>query len=169
MSIGSVVPRRVLHLALALFARLPGPVRRVLVRAGTPGHTVGAVCALEHGGRLLMLRQLHRPGWSLPGGLLGRGETAAVALRRELVEEIGLEVEVGLPIATQVVPGVRRVDVLYRIRLQERPAVRLGGEAVSHEWLLPEEVTELDVPTKQILAMLEQATRAGAHDGHLVQ
>ncbi|WP_162248063.1 NUDIX domain-containing protein, partial [Angustibacter sp. Root456] len=89
-------------LALRVFRRLPAPVRRALVRAGTPGFTVGAVCLLERDGRLLMLRQPHRNGWSLPGGLLDRGESAADAVVREVREELGLTIEVGRPVTVVV-------------------------------------------------------------------
>lgn len=170
MALGDRSPlRRLLHLALAVFARLPAPVRRTLVRAGTPGHTVGAVCAIEHDGRLLMLRQPHRPGWSLPGGLLSRGETPAETVRRELMEEIGVEVAVGQPVATLVVPSVRRVDVVYRVPVHEPPSVRLGGEAVGYDWLRADEITDRDAPTAQILAALADAVRPGAHEGRVVR
>lgn len=162
------VPRRLFHLALAVFGRLPGPVRRALVRAGTPGYTVGAVCALEHDGRLLMLRQPHRRGWSLPGGLLNRGESADAAVRRELMEEIGVRVEVGLPLASTVVPGPRRIDMLYRVRVERPPQVRLGGEAVSCDWLRPQDIVDRDGPTADILALLAQASHRDAYDGRVL-
>src|SRR5881409_2751187 len=97
-----VLRRPIYHFALRLFRRLPAPVRRLAVRVGTPSFTVGAVCLLQREGRLLMLRQPHREGWSLPGGLLDRRESAADAVRRELREEVGLDIEVGRPITVVV-------------------------------------------------------------------
>ena len=47
--------------------------------------------------RLLMIRRAKDPGaglWSLPGGRVEHGEYLADALRREVAEETGLEVEV---------------------------------------------------------------------------
>jgi ADP-ribose pyrophosphatase YjhB (NUDIX family) len=89
--------------ALRVFRRLPAPLRRTAVRLGTPGFTVGAVCLLERDGSLLMLRQPHRKGWSLPGGLLSRGENAAEAVAREVHEETGLRIQVGRPVTVVVV------------------------------------------------------------------
>ncbi|SDQ12957.1 NUDIX hydrolase [Quadrisphaera sp. DSM 44207] len=165
----AVLRRRLYTAALVAFRRLPAPVRRGLVRAGTPGFTVGAVCAIEHEGRLLFLRQPHRPGWSLPGGLLDRGEDPATGVQRELLEETGLRVRVGLPLATQVNPRVRRVDVIYRLRVDSRPAVAAGGEAQEAAWLRPEEAREgSDAPTLEILDLLERAQRPGSHDGRVL-
>ncbi len=76
---------------------------------------VGAI-AIEDG-RILLIKRGHAPSvglWSLPGGRVEAGETDAEAVRREMAEETGLDVEVG-PLAGEVVrPGVG--DTVYRIR-----------------------------------------------------
>jgi ADP-ribose pyrophosphatase YjhB (NUDIX family) len=166
----STLRRRGYTAALLAFRRLPAPVRRGLVRAGTPGYTVGAVCALEHGERVLFLRQPHREGWSLPGGLLDRGETAQEAVVRELWEETGLRVEVGLPLTTQVNPQVRRVDVIFRIAVDSPPHVEPGGEAKEAQWLHPEEVLDgADGPTREILGLLRAIRGPDAYSGRVVE
>lgn len=165
----STLRRRGHTAALLAFRWLPAPVRRRLVAAVTPGFTVGAVCALQHGDTLLFLRQPHREGWSLPGGLLDRGESPADGVVREVREETGLRIEVGLPLTTQVNAAVRRVDVIYRVRVDERPHVEPGGEARDARWLRPGEVLEdADGPTREILALLERVAAPGAYDGRVV-
>ena len=165
----SALRRRLYTAALGAFRRLPAPARRTLVRAGTPGFTVGAVCVLDHEGAVLFLRQPHRTGWSLPGGLLDRGEDPTAAVEREVREETGLWVRVGVPVATQVNAQVRRVDVIFRITVAERPEVVPGGEAQAAAWLRPEEVgDDADAPTHEILALLARAVRPGGHDGAVV-
>jgi 8-oxo-dGTP pyrophosphatase MutT (NUDIX family) len=52
--------------------------------------TRGALVAIHDGTRLLVLRTSYRPGWTLPGGAVGRGETFSAAALRELVEETGI-------------------------------------------------------------------------------
>jgi ADP-ribose pyrophosphatase YjhB (NUDIX family) len=163
------VRHRTYSAALTVFRWLPAPVRRTLVRLGTPSFTVGAVCAIDHHGALLVLRQPHRHGWSLPGGLLERREPAAVAVVREVFEETHLRIEVGLPLTVKVNARVRRVDVIYRITVDSRPPARAGGEATEVQWLRPEEIVPTaDGPTREILELLAHVTVQGAADGRVV-
>lgn len=49
-------------------------------------------------GRVLLVKRGRDPGkglWAVPGGKVRRGEPIAEAARREVLEETGLEVEVG--------------------------------------------------------------------------
>jgi 8-oxo-dGTP diphosphatase len=155
------------RLALTLFRRSPVPLRRAAVRLGTPNYTVGAVCALVHDGAVLMLRQRHRDDWALPGGLLDRGETPDEAVRRELREETGLSMDVGLPVTALVDPDVRRVDVIYRIDLPERVKVRPRGEAFHAEWLRPDQLDEGSAATLAVLDLLFRTAVPGATDSRL--
>jgi ADP-ribose pyrophosphatase YjhB (NUDIX family) len=57
--------------------------------------TAGALC-IDGEGRLLLARRGARPfagRWDIPGGFLDEGEHPLDGLRRELLEETGLEVE----------------------------------------------------------------------------
>jgi ADP-ribose pyrophosphatase YjhB (NUDIX family) len=59
--------------------------------------TACALC-VDDQGRLLLVRRAHEPHrgtWDLPGGFLEEGEHPLDALRRELQEETGLDVEPG--------------------------------------------------------------------------
>ncbi|HEX5534502.1 MAG TPA: NUDIX domain-containing protein [Actinomycetales bacterium] len=156
MSLLRTVRRKAYTAALLTFRKLPRPLRRSLVRAGTPSYTVGAVCVVEHDGHMLMLRQPHRHGWSLPGGLLGWGESPAAGVTREVCEETSLEIEVGEPVATQIHPGARRVDVIYRVVLDRRPEVRVGGEAKAFRWMRRDDVPEMDDATQEIMDVLDR-------------
>ena len=175
-AMATTLRERAHHAALGAFRRLPAPARRALVRAGTPGFTVGAVLVLEHRGTILVLSQPHRVGWSLPGGLLDAGEAPHRGVEREVFEETGLRVRAGLPVTVQVAPGPRRVDVVYRIEVAQRPRVSPGGEAVQARWLTPEEVVAgvdggagADGSTREILALLARARGEGAQDGEVLE
>lgn len=45
--------------------------------------------------RVLLHRSIHDDFWALPGGRLEVGETTSEALRREMSEEVGVDIEVG--------------------------------------------------------------------------
>jgi 8-oxo-dGTP pyrophosphatase MutT (NUDIX family) len=117
---------------------LPAPVRRWLVRRGTPAYTLGAVAVVEHDGRLLLVRLSYRRDWGLPGGLLDRREQPADAVRREAREEVGIDVEpLGAP--TVVVDArLRRADVVFRCRLPRgtdpSSAAPQSGELLEVGW-----------------------------------
>lgn len=92
-------------------------LRRSVVRTLTPSFTVGSNCVIERDdGAILLVRQVYRRRWGLPGGLLERGESPDVAVLREVDEEVGLAVEVVGEPAVVVDPVARRVDVVFRAR-----------------------------------------------------
>ncbi|WKU07626.1 NUDIX hydrolase [Micromonospora sp. HUAS LYJ1] len=81
--------------AYKVFYRLPVSVRRRLVRLAGPKYVVGAVALVRDSGaagagRLLLLRQPPGHSWTLPAGLLRRGEAPVVGAARELYEESGV-------------------------------------------------------------------------------
>jgi 8-oxo-dGTP diphosphatase len=88
-----------------------------------PVECAGAVVR-DAGGRLLLVRRGRPPAegrWSVPGGRIEPGETAAEAAAREVREETGLEVEVGPVLITALIG-----DGTYRV--QDFAANVVGGE-----------------------------------------
>jgi 8-oxo-dGTP diphosphatase len=53
--------------------------------------THGAGVALWHEGKVLLIHTSYRPCYSLPGGFVRRGEPSEQAARRELREEVGVD------------------------------------------------------------------------------
>jgi ADP-ribose pyrophosphatase YjhB (NUDIX family) len=154
--------------ALTTYGRLPRRLRLAVLHALAPSHTVGALCLVEHEGRLLMLRQHHRQGWTLPGGLVDRGEDAEQAVVRELGEETGLTVEVGLPFGVVVDPKSRRVDVLFHVPVERRPALTVSSEATEARWLTRAEAGTVDEPTAQAFAMFDRTRGRDVYVGRIV-
>lgn len=159
------VPERLHQVALALYRRLPVVARRQVVRAISPGFTVGAVCIIERSdGAILLVRLSYRDQWGLPGGLLKRGEAAEDATRREVLEEVGLEIElVGEP-AVVVASEPRRVDVIFRGRPtagQDPAAARpQSPEILDARWFPPDQLPRLQHETSGALVALARSSRA---------
>jgi len=113
--------RRTQTVLLAGYKRLPQAARTFLIRRATPSFHVGAICVVERpDGHMLLVCQSYRPdGWGFPGGLMRRGEEPADAVRRELREELGIDVELkGLPVVV-IDSAKRRVDVVFNARLAQ--------------------------------------------------
>lgn len=92
--------------------------RRWVLRVVAPSYTVGAACVIERDdGSVLLVRLVYRNGWGLPGGLVKRHEDIAECARREVREEIGMDVELTSEPAVVVDSRPQRVDVVFRARL----------------------------------------------------
>ncbi len=157
---------RRLHLfALRVFRHLPVRARRRVVRTLAPSFTVGAICVIERSdGAVLLVHQSYRNSWGIPGGLLKRGESAEDAARREVLEEVGLRIElVGEP-AVVVEPTPHRVDVVYRARPADGEDPELAEprspEIVDAAWFSPDAFPDLQAETSAALIALARSARS---------
>ncbi len=114
---------------------------------------IPCVGALVHDdeGRLLVVRRLHEPGsgqWSVPGGRVERGESDEQAVHREVLEETGLHVVVGLRVGTVQRPGPG--GVIYDIRdyacaLAVTTSPLPGSDVSAVRWVTRAELQALDL------------------------
>ncbi|MEU5682623.1 NUDIX domain-containing protein [Streptomyces venezuelae] len=156
--------------------------------AGLPRVLVGAAALFRDAeGRVLLVEPNYREGWALPGGTVesDTGETPRQGARRETLEEIGLDVELGRLLAVDWVPpgpsrprpplvaylydgGVLGAERLESITLQEEELLSWRLVAPQHlAAYLPEELGHRVAAALDVLAHghgpaeLENGHRAG--------
>jgi 8-oxo-dGTP diphosphatase len=106
--------------------RLPARMRRWSMRATNTRFTVTAGAVIfNNDGQVLLLKHLFRAGsgWGLPGGFLKKGEQPLDALRRELREEVGIEIEQAEFFRARSFKRPQQIEILFvcRTRGHARP------------------------------------------------
>ncbi|MFZ1463835.1 MAG: NUDIX domain-containing protein [Anaerolineae bacterium] len=130
------------------------------------GVGVGAVILNEDGRLFLALRgpaaKNERGLWEFPGGSVEFGERLADALRREMTEEYGVEIEVGdlLDVVDHLLPaeGQHWVSPTFICRLVSgEPTIREPGKCAAIGWFALDELpANLTVVTQANLAHYRQ-------------
>ena len=136
-------------------------------RAARPKVPVVAAALFDDGGRVLIAQ---RPAgkalagrWEFPGGKVAAGESERDALRRELREELGIEVTAARPFM-RLSHAYEDRDVELSLWIVERFAGKPRSlDAQALKWVLPaqlpgEDILEADRPF--IAALLERAQRS---------
>jgi 8-oxo-dGTP diphosphatase len=107
------------NLISRVWRKLPVRMRRWTMRLTNTRFTVTAGAVIFNDkGEVLLLKHRFRAGsgWGLPGGFMEKGEQPIDALRRELREEIGLEVDDVKVFAARSFKKPKQVEVLFRAR-----------------------------------------------------
>lgn len=134
----------------------------------TPLHSVSVAGAvLREDGRLLAIRRADNGTWELPGGVLELTESPEAGVRREVLEETGIEVEV------QELTGVYKNTSRGIVALVFRCKATGGTERTSEEstavaWLTPDEVSAQmsEVFAIRLLdALDDEGPHVRSHDG----
>jgi 8-oxo-dGTP diphosphatase len=155
------MPRRLRGYAYQTFYRLPGRVRRRMVRIVVQKYLVGAVAVIRDSeapdpGRLLMLRQPPGRGWGLPAGLLKRREPPANGAARELFEESGVRIDPDELTPAQpnaIVHALGWVDMVFfgAVPASTTALTVDGGEVLEARWFPLDDLPPLTPNTEVLL------------------
>jgi 8-oxo-dGTP pyrophosphatase MutT (NUDIX family) len=150
---------RVRKLVYRTFYRLPGRWRRRIVRTFQPTYTIGAVVVVRdpQRSRILLLRQPPGAGWSLPAGLMDRGETPAQCAARELGEETGIKLSPDLmrPATPNAIvhTGGQWVDMVFEAEIEPGGELTVdAAEVLEAAWHRLDSLPPLTVSTSRLLA-----------------
>ncbi len=121
-------------------------------------------CIIDAQQRVLLTRRSIPPfsgQWVMPGGKIDHGEPIHTALKREVQEEVGLEVTVEslIDVYEHVAVGERRdhyIILYYRAAPQSFELSINPDELSEAVWFAPEQLPKIDVPPgcRHILALL---------------
>ncbi len=132
-----------------------------------PSRPLAGVGAVVWDGSCVLLERRGQPpaqgSWAIPGGLVEIGETAEDAVRREVQEECGIEIEVG-PVLGLFQPIHRDndgriryhfliVDFLAYYRAGE---LRIGDDAADARWVAPADLPQYEL-SEAARAMIARA------------
>jgi 8-oxo-dGTP diphosphatase len=133
----------------------------------TPKHSVSVSgIVIRDDGRVLVIKRDDNGHWEAPGGVLELDESFEDGVRREVLEETGLEVVVErlTGVYKNLAHGI--VALVYRCRPTAGDP-HATEEASEIRWMTKEEVQSAMVPAfgVRVLDAFEEASQSRAHDG----
>ncbi len=129
-----------------------------------PSHPfIGVGALIVKDGRYLLIKRGKEPGkgkWSIPGGKVELGETLAEAIKREVLEECGIQIEIEkiFNIMDRILKD-KDGKIKYHFVLIDYKAQYISGKARAYsdaddmKWVTAAEMSELDMnpETREII------------------
>jgi 8-oxo-dGTP diphosphatase len=146
----------------AIWRRVPKRLKRLTMRISQSHFavTAGAIITNDDG-RVLLLKHRFRPspGWGVPGGFIEAGEQPEEALRRELREEVELEVKDVNLFTTRTFNEPTQIEIIFTARAVE-DTERLSFEIQKAAWFSLDELPA-ELPSDQA-QLIKRALADGA-------
>ncbi|MGW8777124.1 NUDIX domain-containing protein [Streptomyces sp. NPDC055796] len=111
-----------------------------------------AAIVRDEQGRVLIVNPVYKERWNLPGGHIEEGELPAAAARREVREEIGLDVEIGDLLVTAWVTRAEGSHVFYvfdgpELSPEQQQAITLQESEIGEiRFCMPEDISPSMIP-----------------------
>lgn len=134
-----------------IWRRTPRFLRVWGVRLSNTRFTASAAgIIMNSSGRVLLLKHRFRSGsgWGIPGGFIEADEQPEAALRRELREEIGLELPTAELFRVRTLKNLRQIEIIF-LSETEAAVKTLSDEIEDSGWFTPDSLPE-GVPTDQV-------------------
>ena len=107
-------------------------------------------CCIEYNGKFLLLlrpkHKLHGGTWQFPGGKHEKGEDSLNALKRELMEEIGLSFENSPVFRKEFYVehfGIKMKYNVYSYVYEVEPSIFITDEHENYMWVTPREALNM--------------------------
>lgn len=113
---------------------------------------IGHVLFTDLDGRVLLLETSYKRDWELPGGVIEPGEPPWVGAKREVLEELGLEVSLGAPALVDWLPPYLgwsdAVEFLFDAGTldADTPLTLAANEIRAAHWVSPDDVVQRVTP-----------------------
>ncbi|MEA3295571.1 MAG: isoleucine--tRNA ligase [Patescibacteria group bacterium] len=117
---------------------------------GKTGRGVGALVYNDKNEVLLLRRNENgrRKTWAMPGGKVDKGETFKEALKREVMEELGVEIVSAEPFVAKpdIFEGRLFETVCFKVKIKGEPAVMEKNKVDKLEWFSFDDLPEVNYP-----------------------
>lgn len=110
-------------------------------------------------------REPHKGKIDIPGGFLETGEDPAGGLKREVAEELGIDIETSLADCVQAVPhaygpdGEWLLSMGFIVRIQGEVELQPDDDVAEARWITEDELESLDFAWEHDLQLVRKALR----------
>lgn len=115
-------------------------------------HTFGTKAVVMHGNKVLLVRQAYLPHlWSFPGGRIKRRESALEAIKREIKEEVNLDIADPKQIGTHLFTHEYKKDhvTFFTVEASAKSFRIDNFEIIEAQWVLSDALPQNIGPVAQ--------------------